>query len=375
MSLSTVVPSQEPREEVTSRTRAIMSAPPDNNLPNPILDDEVTLNPELLAYVNSAEFERRCTDLALKRAPSSSDESRDYEDHLWSSSEETESSATVVEADPNEPSKFEQYLYYAGVRGPKGRAPKLVWRDSPDKFEEPSGPEAYGRLMNVIPVQDDHKFGEKVGEGIILWDRVCNHIVGLLNEANVKTSACDFVRFTWLNKRPSQVIDDDTQEGEEGEETEEVEGDDTDEEIDVSQYDNIARIKPVEDGDRFYSNPTVWIGVLPETLTPTGAKDAAKGIRDYLDGLDAGRIDIAFREKKFKFLAGPALYGPVEGGHALQSVIDNVSVALSLSIQGLKTTMKGTLGPYFRVGNKLYAITVRHNLFPLDDDNAEYRYN
>jgi hypothetical protein len=88
----------------------------------------------------------------------------------------------------------------------------------------------------------------------------------------------------------------------------------------------------------------------------------------YLNGLQVENIDIAFREKKFKFLAGPALYRPVEEGDGLQTVIDDVSVALSLSIQG-------TLGPYFRIDKKLYAITVRHNLFPLDNDNAEYRFN
>lgn len=189
---------------------------------------------------------------------------------------------------------------------------------------------------------------------------VRSKIVVLLNEKDVKTSAVDFVRFTWLNQRLGQVIDDKEEE---------------DEIFDVSEYDKIAAITPVEDGDRFVSNPTVWIGMLPDSLTATGAHDVAKGIRDYLNGLQVENIDIAFREKKFKFLAGPALYRPVEEGDALQTVIDDVSVALSLSIRGFKTSMQGTLGPYFRVDKKLYAITVRHNLFPLDDDNAEYRFN
>jgi hypothetical protein len=190
-------------------------------------------------------------------------------------------------------------------------------------------------------------------------------IVDLLNEKDIKTSAVDFVRFTWLDQRPGQVIDD-------GEE----ESDDAEDEIfDVNEYDKIAAITPVEDGDRFVSNPTVWIGVLPDSLTGTGAHDVAKGIRDYLNGLQVENIDIAFREKKFKFFSGPALYRPVGEGDALEPVIDSVSVALSLSIQGFKTSMQGTLGPYFRVDKKLYAITVRHNLFPLDDDNEEYRFN
>ena len=169
------------------------------------------------------------------------------------------------------------------------------------------------------------------------------------------------------------MINDDKEEKEEEEEKQQ--GDDSDEEIDISEYDKIAPITPVEDGDRFVSNPTVWIGVLPVSLTATGAHDAAKGIRDYLNGFQAGNIDIAFRENIFKISVGPALYRSVEDGDALQPVIGNVSVALSLSIQAFKTSVQGTLGPYFRVGNKLYAITVRHNVLTLDDDNAEYRYN
>lgn len=194
-------------------------------------------------------------------------------------------------------------------------------------------------------------------------------IVGLLKQENTDISSVDFVRFTWLNKRPGQAIDSD--EEEEGESEQE----DEDDVIDVADYDQIARIALVEDGDRFVSNPTVWIGVIPDSLTATAASEVAKGIRHYLDGLDVGRIDIAFRESKFKFLAGPALFSPVDDGDALKPVIDNVSVTLSLSIQGLKTAMQGTLGPYFCANGNLYAITVRHNLFLLDDNNEEYRYN
>ena len=131
------------------------------------MDDDVTLDPELLAYVNSPEFERKCTERARGRAASSSD------DH-WSDSAEG-----TVDVDPHEPSRFEQFFYYAGIRGPKTLGPKLIWRDSPDTFNEPTGPEAYKRLMRLVPVQDDHKFGDKVDEGI-LWDVVRSHVRGLL---------------------------------------------------------------------------------------------------------------------------------------------------------------------------------------------------
>ena len=37
--------------------------------------------------------------------------------------------------------------------------------------------------------------------------------------------------------------------------------------------------------------------------------------------------------------------------------------------------MQGTMGPYFHVGETLYAITVRHNLFPADASNDEFKHN
>lgn len=144
-----------------------------------LVDDDITLDSTALAYVNSSEFKRKCTEIALERAASSSDKSSNKEDNLWSSSDESGSSATTVDVDPHEPSRPEQLLYYAGIRGPKTCGPKLIWRDSKDKFNTPSGPEAYTRRMRLILVQDDHKFGDKVGEGI-LWDVVCKHVRGLL---------------------------------------------------------------------------------------------------------------------------------------------------------------------------------------------------
>ena len=144
-----------------------------------LVDDDVTLDPTALVYVNTPEFERKCTEIALERAASSSDESSDKENDLWSSPDESDSSATTVDVDPHEPSRLEQLLYYAGIRGPKTRGPKLIWRDSKDKFDAPSGPEAYTCRMRLIPVQDNHKFCDKVGEGI-LWDVVRKHVRGLL---------------------------------------------------------------------------------------------------------------------------------------------------------------------------------------------------
>lgn len=118
--------------------------------------------------MKTARFDQECSAKAHVHA-SSSDGSSDSSDN-----EGTWSSSTTVETDPHEPSRIEAHLYYAGLRR-KGRGPKLVYRDSSDIYEEPSGPEEYKRLMRLVAVPDDHEFGK---DG--LWDRVRDKVRGLL---------------------------------------------------------------------------------------------------------------------------------------------------------------------------------------------------
>ncbi|KAI0667645.1 hypothetical protein C8Q78DRAFT_1071745 [Trametes maxima] len=330
-----------------------------------VFDDvDVPVEPNLDEYVRTADFDKECREKALQLATSSSDEGASSEDeNLWSS-DDSVSSATTVESSPYDVSKIEANLYYAGV-GPKGRGPKLIYRTSEDVFEEPSGPEAYKRLMRVIAVPDTHKFGPNG-----TWDAIRDQVVVLLDQKRIKVTSVDFVRFTWLNQHEDREIEAD----EDDEDDEDDKDDDTEEEL---KYDDIPRIQPVEYGNRHYTNPTIWIGVLPDTLTSGLAHDSSKDIRAFLDSLQVQNIDIAYRESLYRPLLshGPALFPPVEDGDSLKDVIDNVSVALSLPIAGRTTTMQGTLGPYFRVGDKLYAITVRHNVFVLKGDNDDYYYH
>lgn len=187
----------------------------------------------------------------------------------------------------------------------------------------------------------------------------------LLDQRGIRVTVVDFVRFTWLNKHVDREIEDDDDDDDDAKEEE------------VLDYDDIPPIQTVEYGDRHFTNPTIWIGVLPDTLSGGVAHDSSKDIRALLDSLQIQDIDIAYRESIYKSLPGhgPALFPTVENRDSLKDVIDNVSVALSLPIAGRKTTMQGTLGPYFHVGDKLYAITVRHNVFLLNGDNEEYHYH
>ena len=113
-------------------------------------------------WVNSPAFNFSCAQKAhdLVRALKSDSDYSDETNSLWSPS------ATTVESDPNEVSKFAAYFYYAGL-GPKGTWPRLIHRDSPDEFEEPTGPEAFIRMMRLVHVPNDHYFAKDK-----LWERV-----------------------------------------------------------------------------------------------------------------------------------------------------------------------------------------------------------
>lgn len=139
-------------------------------------------------------------------------------------------------------------------------------------------------------------------------------------------------------------------------------------------YDDIAPIKPVLDGKFYTTPPTIWVGVVPDTLTGEIAHHSANDIPKLLKEHGITDVEVAYRESNAKFSAGPALFSPVSDLDPLKDAIDNLSTALSLPIADLKTKMQGTLGFYFRVGDELYAVTARHVLFNDDEPNNEYNY-
>ena len=74
-------------------------------------------------YVNTDQFDKDCKDRLTRARKCASDENNDsgYEDPFdgdWS-----------VEASPHDVPRIEAHLYYAGI-GPKGRGPKLIYRNS-----------------------------------------------------------------------------------------------------------------------------------------------------------------------------------------------------------------------------------------------------
>ncbi|KAH8991832.1 hypothetical protein EDB83DRAFT_2534913 [Lactarius deliciosus] len=297
--------------------------------------DDLPVEPNL-EYVKSEEFDQD-------------------EDSVWFNWNDN-TSVSTVEPSPHEVPKGEANLYYAGL-SPNGRGPKLIYRTSDDKFIEAEGPRAYKRLMRLCPVPEDHELGQ---DG--RWDCIRDQVVELLDEGGIKLTSVDLVQFTWLDEMDDQEIQ------------EEEDDDDDDAQNDNLTYDDIPLIKPIEYGKRHTTNPTIWVGVLPDTLTGMVAHESATEILGLLKELGIAGVDVAYRESVAKFLHATGLFAPASDLNPLKNVIDNLSTPLSLPIAGRKTPMQGTLCCYFRVGNNLYATTAPHNMFPLSGDNKEYNY-
>jgi hypothetical protein len=83
---------------------------------------------------------------------------------------------------PYDVPEIEANLYYAGLFGPSGGGPKLVYRTSRErkKFIPPTGPEAYPRLMRLVGVPASHKLGEELGNNR-LWDIVREEVRDVLD--------------------------------------------------------------------------------------------------------------------------------------------------------------------------------------------------
>ncbi|KAH6906928.1 hypothetical protein BKA70DRAFT_382017 [Coprinopsis sp. MPI-PUGE-AT-0042] len=304
-------------------------------------------------YVESEEFAYHCAQRAGGRLSGSSDNSDASDNSMWSRSS-TVSSATTVESYPNNPSEYEAVNFFSGISS-RSHGPRLVYRSSEDEFEEPSGPEAYKRKIRAIPVEDDHEIYKD-------WEPIVDETAEVLTRKEIIFSDIELARFTWLDENaPPEINWNDynftVPEGEE------------------LNFDDIPRIKPLEDGVRRYTNPTIWISVPPGHLTGQLAQEAAKDILSFLDSLGTKNIDIAFRESVAEDASGhgTALPPPAEDGDPLKEFIDNLSVALSIPIASMDTMKQSTLGPLFACGERLCAITTRHGLF-LPEDNAPYKF-
>jgi hypothetical protein len=186
-------------------------------------------------------------------------------------------------------------------------------------------------------------------------------VVGLLDRRNIQHSSVDLARFSWVKENEGV----EENEGDEGDEDEDEDDEDIEDvDIEVAPYGTVVTT-PV----------TIWVGVLPDTLTGEVAFHFSNDILDLLKEHGISDVDVAYRESVARGFSGPELFAPVADFDPLKAVIDPMTTALGLPIAGLKTLRsQGTMGFYFRVGKYLYAVTARHILFPEDEGNNPYSY-
>ena len=127
---------------------------------------------DLDSWVNSLAFDISCAQKAHELTMALTSDDYDFSDKtntLWSASD-----SVTAQTDSHEVSKLEAFFYYAGI-GPKGHWPRLICRDSADTFEEPTGPEAFVRLMRLLYVPDNHEFAKNG-----LWETVRDWVCVIL---------------------------------------------------------------------------------------------------------------------------------------------------------------------------------------------------
>ena len=108
----------------------------------------------------------------------------------------------------------------------------------------------------------------------------------------------DLVRFSWVEKN---------------EESEDIE----DVDIKVAPY----VITPV----------TIWVGVLPDTLSGEVAFHSSNDILNLLEKHGISDVDVAYRESVARGFSGPKLFAPASDVDPLKAVIDPITTALLLA--------------------------------------------
>lgn len=109
-------------------------------------------------YVHSPAFDKECA-IFSKGNPPSDDNGSDYSPDLWENNLSSPSISSI-NSSPHDVCELEAHLYYFGIRGPRHRGPKLIFRTSKDVFTPPSGPEQDLRIMQLLPVYEHHKLGK-----------------------------------------------------------------------------------------------------------------------------------------------------------------------------------------------------------------------
>ncbi|TCD65996.1 hypothetical protein EIP91_001943 [Steccherinum ochraceum] len=317
----------------------------------------------LESYVQSEEFNNRCDECATQIA-----QVRTFYDIRSFNSQydyyyDDDDSEADSPKSPHDVSKLEARCYYAGLFDRRG--PKLIFRTSKDKYVVPDEyNDSPSRYVKLRPVYEHHKLGENN-----LWETVREQVVKLLDQRNILHSSVDLVRFCWpetsdrVDEFNKAVVEANARENQE-------ESEDKAESHDAGNVKAYAKY-----GDLVITPITIWIGVLPDTLTSELAFQSSNDVLALLKQHGIFDVDVAYRESVAVDLAGSETFAPVANDHPSKDIIYPLPTALGLPIADLRTrNMQGTIAFYFKVGSDLYGVTSRRVFFPEYSGNIGYTY-
>ncbi|KAI6152593.1 hypothetical protein BKA82DRAFT_4112648 [Pisolithus tinctorius] len=258
---------------------------------------------------------------------------------------DTPPKATSFAPDPHAVSFAEAQSYYSGLPS----EPTLLYRTGKERWSPPRGPEAYRRINELCEV-----FNHPITQ---FWNKDLGwKVVDIMDTHTIRFTTIDVVRFKKIEvDEPSD--DEENVEGEEDEEEEE----------------------PTKTKKRNVGPVTIWIGVFPETTTPTDAHSAAQDVLALLNDYGITDVDVDFRESFYMREAGPQLLPPVGDLDPLVDVVSPLTPALGLRISTrAMPNIQGTMALYLAEGgdsNRLLGLSCRHVLIGPQEANVDYRYH
>ncbi|KAI6008150.1 hypothetical protein F5J12DRAFT_767781 [Pisolithus orientalis] len=257
----------------------------------------------------------------------------------------TASRAISFTPDPHTVPLAEALSYYSGLPS----EPTLLYRTGKEQWSSPKGPEAQRRTKELYEIFD-HPIAQ-------CWNKDLGwKVVAIMDDHSIRFTTIDVVRFKKIE----------VDEPNDDEEDDEGEDDNEDEEPTKTKKRNVGPV-------------TIWIGVFPDTTTPTAACNAAQEVLALLNHYRITDVDVDFRESFYTREAGPQLLKPVEDLHPLVDVISPLTPALGLGISTKAwPEIQGTMALYLAEGgirNRFLGLSCRHVLIGQQEGNADYRYN
>ncbi|GJE87229.1 hypothetical protein PsYK624_033120 [Phanerochaete sordida] len=227
--------------------------------------------------------------------------------------------------DPRAVSQAEALSYYAGLPS----EPVLVYRTG-EPWSPPRGPEAQRRKKELRPV-----FAHPI---VDLWRASLGMAVAdIMDAQTVYFTTIDVVRFRMLD-------------------------------VDQADSDDEDADEPPAPAD---GPVTIWVGVLPESTSPSTAHTAAQAVLALLARHAIADVDVAFRESLYTRLAGAPRRPTSAPDPLAASALTPAAGASIAARRGAHGTLALSLDAG-DVAHTLLGLTSRHALFSDKDGNFDY---